>query len=662
MARDESISVKDAIHKLQLCLLDGIKDESQLFAAGSLMSQNDYQDVVTERSIADMCGYPLCSNSLPSERPRKGRYRISLKEHKVYDLYETYKYCSTECVVDSRAFAGSLQEERCSVLNSAKLNEVLRLFDGLSLNSKGDMGRDGDLGLSKLKIQEKSGPVNGGVSMEEWVGPSNAIEGYVPQRDRRSKSSDSKNCKEGSKPSHSKSNKGETMIFNEMDFMSTIITQDEYSISKIPSEQTKAVSNSKSKNSKKKVNHKEIKDQCTALDSSLTHAQRGSKTKLHEPNGGETRAVAITELNISELSLGPCQSADNMNAMESEKEFQVGKAAETSSTMLKSSLKSSDATRVTRSVTWADEKTDSKCSKNLCEFSESKDKKEAVMEFGTTDMRDADNAFRYASAEACAIALSQAAEAAASGESDVPDPVSEAGIIVLALPNDVHDVCSAEDVDAIDPEPTSIKWPSKTGISESDFFDSEDSWFDSPPEGFSLTLSPFATMYMALFAWMSSSTLAYIYGRDDSFHEDYASANGREYPRKIVLTDARSSEIKQTLAGCLARALPGLVADLRLPTPISVLEHGMGCLLDTMSFLDPLPPFRMKQWQLVVLLFIDALSISRIPALTPHMNNRRRLFQKVFDGAQISAEEYEVMKDLVIPLGRVPQFSTQSGG
>ena len=87
-------------------------------------------------------------------------------------------------------------------------------------------------------------------------------------------------------------------------------------------------------------------------------------------------------------------------------------------------------------------------------------------------------------------------------------------------------------------------------------------------------------MFMALFTWISSSSLAYIYGWDESFHEEYLTVNGREYPRKILHMDGRSSEIKQTLAGCLARALPGLVADLRLPTRISTLEQGMVPLLN----------------------------------------------------------------------------------
>ena len=197
MAKDQSISLKDAVYKLQLFLLEGISDESHLFAAGSLMTRSDYEDVVTERSITNLCGYPLCCNSLPSDRPRKGRFRISLKEHKVYDLQETYMYWSSSCAVNSQAFAKSLQDERCSVVNSEKLNEVLRLFGNTSLDSEGILGKNGDLGLSGLKIQEKKEIKAGEVSLEQWIGPSNAIEGYVPQRDHSSKASPSKNRKEG---------------------------------------------------------------------------------------------------------------------------------------------------------------------------------------------------------------------------------------------------------------------------------------------------------------------------------------------------------------------------------------------------------------------------------------------------------------------------------
>lgn len=180
------ISVKDAVHKLQIFLLEGIHNENQLYAAGSLMSYSDYNDVVTERSIAHLCGYPLCSNPLPSDRLRKGRYRISLKEHKVYDLHETYMYCSTGCVINSKTFAGSLQEARCSVLDSIKIERVFGLFQDLGLKREVDLGKDGDMGFSGLKIEEKTvGPV-GEAAFEQWIGPSNAIEGYVPRSERMS--------------------------------------------------------------------------------------------------------------------------------------------------------------------------------------------------------------------------------------------------------------------------------------------------------------------------------------------------------------------------------------------------------------------------------------------------------------------------------------------
>lgn len=193
MANDQSISVSEAVHKIQLRLLDGIRDEKKLISSGSLISRSDYEDVVTERSISNTCGYPLCQNPLPSEPRRRGRYRISLNEHRVYDLQETSRFCSTDCLINSRVFAGSLQEQRCSVLNHAKLNAIFSLFDDVDLNDE-DLGENGDLGFSNLKIKENEEIKAGEVSL---VGPSNAIEGYVPQRELVSKPSSSKNSKNG---------------------------------------------------------------------------------------------------------------------------------------------------------------------------------------------------------------------------------------------------------------------------------------------------------------------------------------------------------------------------------------------------------------------------------------------------------------------------------
>ncbi|KAK4339774.1 hypothetical protein RND71_041236 [Anisodus tanguticus] len=660
MAKEEAVAVKDAVHKLQLCLLEGIKDENQLFTAGSLLSLSDYQDVVTERSIVNMCGYPLCSNSLPSERPRKGHYRISLKEHKVYDLHETYMYCSTNCVVNSRTFAGSLQDERSSTLNPAKLNEVLKLFEGLHLHSSEDVKENGDLGSSKLKIQEKMDVKGGVVSLEEWMGPSNAIEGYVPPRDRIVNPGLLKNVNRGSKNKHAGLQNEKNMILNEIDFSSIIITQDEYSISKFPAP-VNAVS---SKEAQTKTRN-EVRDDVSILGKHVDALQlhSGEETEKSDKNN---RCFKVDKLNFREVSSGHSQhdvknkSAEVLNMSDAGRKYASDGAQDKQ--LLKSSLKSSNSKRMVRSVTWADENIDDGAgNKTVSSSKVSEDENQAYERSGSTDMEEDDDSYRFESAEACAAALSQAAEAVASG-SDVPDAVSKAGIVILSPPQEVDEAIHQEKDEVLDTEPAPLKWPRKPGMPSYDAFESEDSWYDSPPEGFHMTLSPFATMFNSLFTWISSSSLAFIYGHDESNNEEYLSVNGREYPRKIVLSDGRSTEIKKTLAGCLARALPGLVADLRLPIPISTLEQGMGLFLDTMSFVDPLPAFRMKQWQLIVLLFLDALSVCRILTLTSYIIGRRTSFPKVLDGAQISTAEYEIMKDLIIPLGRVPQFSMQSGG
>ncbi|KAL3749926.1 hypothetical protein ACJRO7_010971 [Eucalyptus globulus] len=663
------VSVKDAVYRLQHLLLDGAAaGEAQLLAAGAILSRRDYEDVVAERSIAGLCGYPLCATPLPADRPRKGRYRISLKEHRVYDLQETYMYCSPGCVVDSRAFAGSLQPERCAVLDLVKVEEVLRVFGdkGLGSQERGD-GGVGELGMSGLKIKENEEVRAGEVPLEEWVGPSNAIEGYVPRkRDDKAAAAAAaasrakKEPREGSKSRNSKPSKKE-LIFNDMDFTSIIITQDEYSISKLPVNSVEEVSATKAKESKgKKVNGKDKQSRRAVIETSSAKPgtpninQRELKGKSHDITDDEYSAQKVPS--PSEV----CQSNSLSHFTGAEGADDDGKADGTSTeTRLKPSLKSTGTKKVTRSVTWADEKVNVADGGHLCEIREMVDEKEPPLTSAIENEHDDENLMRFSSAEACAMALSQAAEAATSGESDVFDA---AGLIILPRPHEVDEKAPVEDnADPLEVDSASVKWPKKPGIPTADIFDADDSWYDAPPDGFNMTLSPFATMWGALFAWTTSSTLAYIYGKDESFHEEYMSVNGREYPQKLVLPDGRSTEIKQTLAGCLSRALPGLISDLRLPLPVSTLEQGLGRLLNTMTFMDALPALRTKQWQVIVLLFIDALSVCRVPVLTAHMSNRHPSLQKVLQAARMSVEEYEIMKDLLIPLGRAPQFSAQSG-
>lgn len=57
--------------------------------------KNDYEDIIVERFISKLCGYPLCLNSV-SNVPRQ-KYVISTKTNKVYDITERKYFCSPKC-------------------------------------------------------------------------------------------------------------------------------------------------------------------------------------------------------------------------------------------------------------------------------------------------------------------------------------------------------------------------------------------------------------------------------------------------------------------------------------------------------------------------------------------------------------------------------------
>lgn len=701
---------------------------------------------------------------------------MSLKEHRVYDVRQSRKFCSGECLVSSRAFAKSLQEVRTSEFDVVKLTKILGLFGDENVEE------EEGLGLGKLTIREKSDVGGGGevvVALEEWMGPSSAVEGYVPL--------DRSNCKskDGNKGSKAKNNKqkkqedpgfnemgftsavivpdecsvsnysskqdsnvkndqkkDEDPPFNEMGFTSTIIIPDECSVSKVPPQtkqpspvvkpedgqgKTPKKSRFRREKEKEKIDFAsfgfdamgcatpvtasdgysveysvskqppcstedplggQLKDGLKTLDEKCSSSaskgkgfrpppRRKQASHAGESSKGKTVVTVIekdiitsmvdemgvmsdgysVEYNVSKqppcsvedpLSSHPegSQTLDKKNAL-----LGSSSGSNTSETVTKSCLKVSGSKKISHSVTWADQ---SDGRGDLCEV-RSNDIK------SSTDTEDVNSASRLALAEACAKALSQAAEAVSSGDLDASDAAAKAGIVLLPSTHQLDEEVSEEEIEEEvseeEEEATLLKWPNKPGMPDSDSFDRDQSWFDETPEGFNLTLSTFAMMWDALFGWVSSSSLAYIYGKDESAHEEFLSVNGKEYPRRIVLGEGLSSEIKETIAGYLARAVPRVATDLKLPIPISELEKGLGSLLETMSLTGAVPSFRLEQWLVIVLLFLDALSVARIPRIAPYVSNR----SKVLEGSGIGNEEYETMKDILLPLGRVPQFATLSG-
>lgn len=63
------------------------------------INQSHYDDIVEERAIMKLCGYPLCDGELV-DVPTK-QYHISVTQNKVYDITQRKNYCSSQCYKSS---------------------------------------------------------------------------------------------------------------------------------------------------------------------------------------------------------------------------------------------------------------------------------------------------------------------------------------------------------------------------------------------------------------------------------------------------------------------------------------------------------------------------------------------------------------------------------
>lgn len=270
-------------------------------------------------------------------------------------------------------------------------------------------------------------------------------------------------CVAGSKTIRGKSSGDKSSIISEFDFTSTIITQDEYSVSKLSSGQTdttcdKQINPTAILEQPKRVGNKVVRkdddmhDLSSSFKSSLILSPSKNKKEIAKSSEyvlkpslvPSTEKKVVHSITISEsqcdveqndserksiqlkgetsiIAANGDASTSNLVPANAEGKFQIEKTIGSSPAKPKSSLKSNGKKKLSRSVTWADEKTNSSGSKDLC----------AVKEFGNikkeSDVPDNIDAaadedmLRSALAEACAIALSQASEAVASGDLDAND-------------------------------------------------------------------------------------------------------------------------------------------------------------------------------------------------------------------------------------------------
>ncbi|KAJ1561629.1 RNA polymerase II associated protein 2 [Cladochytrium tenue] len=106
----------------QQSLFEGAVESSVLIGAAKFLRPHQYQEVVVERAASYTCGYPICSNDI-KEMP--GRYRISSRELKVYEITELKFFCSAACFASSQYLKAQLPEDPAYMRNLSKMEITL---------------------------------------------------------------------------------------------------------------------------------------------------------------------------------------------------------------------------------------------------------------------------------------------------------------------------------------------------------------------------------------------------------------------------------------------------------------------------------------------------------------------------------------------------------
>ncbi|KAG0055404.1 RNA polymerase II associated protein 2 [Gryganskiella cystojenkinii] len=89
--------------------------EQVLGEAANRIKRTHYQEIIEERNIGKLCGYPLCPKP---PRDIKGKFRISLQERKVFDISVLKQFCSSTCLAASRWLESQMTEEPLYLVNS----------------------------------------------------------------------------------------------------------------------------------------------------------------------------------------------------------------------------------------------------------------------------------------------------------------------------------------------------------------------------------------------------------------------------------------------------------------------------------------------------------------------------------------------------------------
>ncbi|XP_071421777.1 putative RNA polymerase II subunit B1 CTD phosphatase RPAP2 [Pithys albifrons albifrons] len=142
---------KKALSIVEQLLEENITEEFFL-NSGKFITPSHYKDVVDERSIIKLCGYPLCQNKL--ENVPKQKYRISTKTNRVYDITERKCFCSNFCYRASKYFEAQISKSPVWTREEEKPPDIELLKEGQS----GQSGEEVKLRDEVIKASDIENP------------------------------------------------------------------------------------------------------------------------------------------------------------------------------------------------------------------------------------------------------------------------------------------------------------------------------------------------------------------------------------------------------------------------------------------------------------------------------------------------------------------------
>ena len=97
-----------AAYDLQWQLLEGVASQALMDAAADVLMPSHWEDIVTERAIDGLCGWPRCDNPVQRSGHAGPKLHIAVAERKVYDISSLQNFCCRKCAVASSAFEQTL--------------------------------------------------------------------------------------------------------------------------------------------------------------------------------------------------------------------------------------------------------------------------------------------------------------------------------------------------------------------------------------------------------------------------------------------------------------------------------------------------------------------------------------------------------------------------